>query len=54
MNFEPYPFEKLAVLLDGIEPNKEYSPLALTIGEPQFQTPKFIQDALKDKVSLLN
>lgn len=54
MNFEPYPFEKLAILLDGIEPNKEYSPLALTIGEPQFQTPKFIQDALKDNVSLLN
>ncbi|KIM03379.1 MAG: hypothetical protein KN64_12400 [Sulfurovum sp. AS07-7] len=54
MNFEPYPFEKLATLLDKIEPNIDYSPLALTIGEPQFETPDFIQNELRDKASLLN
>lgn len=54
MNFEPYPFEKLAALLYNIEPSSDYSPLALTIGEPQFQTPDFIQNELKDKASLLN
>jgi aspartate/methionine/tyrosine aminotransferase len=54
MQFELYPFEKLSNLLDCIEPNSEYSPLSLTIGEPQFDTPQFIQDELKNSVSLLN
>ncbi len=46
MQFEPYPFEKLNTLLDGITPNAKYSPIALTIGEPQFETPAFIQKSL--------
>jgi len=53
MNFEPYPFEKLNNLLKNITPNQDYEPLALTIGEPQFQTPDFIQEELKNTVSLL-
>ena len=54
MNFETYPFEKLNILLENITPNSDYIPLSLTIGEPQFETPKFILDALKNAVSLLN
>lgn len=54
MNFEKYPFEKLAELLDAIEPNSEYEASSLTIGEPQFDTPQFIQDELKNKTSTLN
>ena len=46
MQFEPYPFEKLSALLDPIEPDSRYAPLTLTIGEPQFETPAFIQNAL--------
>ncbi|MDP3265358.1 MAG: succinyldiaminopimelate transaminase [Sulfuricurvum sp.] len=46
MHFEPYPFEKLTSLLEGITPNEAYSPIALTIGEPQFDTPAFIQKSL--------
>lgn len=46
MHFEPYPFEKLTSLLDGITPNPTYAPIALTIGEPQFETPSFIQKSL--------
>lgn len=46
MHFEPYPFEKLTALLEGITPNPAYSPIALTIGEPQFETPAFIQKSL--------
>jgi len=53
MNFEPYPFEKLNNLLQGIIPNNSYDPLVLTIGEPQFETPDFIQKALCDNSSLL-
>lgn len=54
MNFETYPFEKLNNLLDPITPTSDYTPLSLTIGEPQFKTPQFILDELKDKSELLN
>jgi aspartate/methionine/tyrosine aminotransferase len=54
MNFETYPFEKLTILLEDITPNENYAPLSLTIGEPQFETPAFILDTLKEKASLLN
>ncbi len=53
MNFEPYPFEKLNNLLKNISPNTDYSPSILTIGEPQFETPAFIQEALQQNSSLL-
>jgi N-succinyldiaminopimelate aminotransferase len=54
MNFETYPFEKLNTLLQDITPNSMYAPLSLTIGEPQFETPQFILDALKAHSALLN
>jgi len=53
MTFEPYPFEKLNDLLKNITPNSAYEPSVLTIGEPQFETPKFIQDSLASSTSLL-
>jgi aspartate/methionine/tyrosine aminotransferase len=46
MHFKPYPFERLNELLQNIVPNKEYTPSVLTIGEPQFSTPDFIQKKL--------
>ncbi len=54
MYFEKYPFEKLNELLKDVTPLKEYEPMTLTIGEPQFETPLFIQEALKEKTPLLN
>ncbi|QKJ24317.1 succinyldiaminopimelate transaminase [Poseidonibacter lekithochrous] len=53
MNFEKYPFEKLAELLADIVPNEEYALSALTIGEPKFETPEFIQNTLKESTSTL-
>ncbi|MDA3947002.1 MAG: succinyldiaminopimelate transaminase [Helicobacteraceae bacterium] len=53
MTFEPYPFEKLNTLLANITPNPELEPIVLTIGEPQFETPAFIQEALKKSSQLL-
>lgn len=53
MNFEPYPFEKLNDLLKEITPNKKFEPSVLTIGEPQFETPDFIQKALCNNSNLL-
>ena len=50
--FEKYPFEKLNELLKDIKaPDKVYN---LTIGEPQFETPKFIQETLCKNANLLN
>ena len=53
MKFEPYPFEKLTNLLKDIEPALDYKEAILTIGEPQFETPEFIQDSLKNSTELL-
>lgn len=53
MNFEKYPFEKLNDLLQDIVPNEKYEQSALTIGEPKFETPQFIQDKLKETSSSL-
>ncbi len=53
MKFEQYPFEKLTELLKDITPNENYELSALTIGEPKFETPQFIQDELKNTTSLL-
>ena len=43
---QPYPFERLRQLFNGIAPNPEYRPISLGIGEPQHPTPAFIKDAL--------
>lgn len=43
---QPYPFEKLRVLLGGVTPNAGYKPLNLSIGEPKHATPELIKSAL--------
>ena len=53
MQFEPYPFEKLNALLANISPKDSREIIKLTIGEPQFETPDFIQNALRDFAHLL-
>lgn len=54
MRFEPYPFEKLGAILDGIAPQIDAREIIkLTIGEPQFDTPQNIQNALIDSAHLL-
>lgn len=53
MNFEKYPFEKLNELLKDITPNSSFEPSVLTIGEPKFETPQFIQEKLKETSSTL-
>ena len=54
MQFKKYPFERLNELLEGVTPNSNYSPISLTIGEPQFDTPQFIKDAMCNSIDLLN
>ena len=50
--FEKYPFQKLNELLEDIIPPKEQ--YILTIGEPKFDTPEFIQKAFCENSSDLN
>ena len=45
---QPYPFERLRQLFDGITPNPDYSPISLGIGEPRHPTPPFLKQALCD------
>ena len=54
IEFNDYPFERLNRLLQDIKPNENLKPLSLTIGEPQFETPLFIQEELKKHTHLLN
>ena len=44
---QPYPFEKLRVLLDGATPPVNLRPILLSMGEPQHPTPALLTDALK-------
>jgi N-succinyldiaminopimelate aminotransferase len=43
---QPYPFEKLRALLDGVAPNAAYRPISLQIGEPKHPTPEPVKAAL--------
>ncbi|MEG3641165.1 succinyldiaminopimelate transaminase [Magnetococcus sp. PR-3] len=48
----PYPFEKLAQLFEGVTPNPDLAPLNISIGEPKHPTPAFVTqrmiEALED------
>ena len=46
-SLHPYPFQKLADLLNGLQPNPELPLIKLTIGEPQHEAPSIVIDTLK-------
>ena len=43
---QPYPFEKLRALLEGVTPNPALRPIGLQIGEPRHATPGLVKAAL--------
>ncbi|MDB5824455.1 MAG: succinyldiaminopimelate aminotransferase [Herminiimonas sp.] len=43
---QPYPFEKLRLLLANTRPSDDYKPISLGIGEPRHPTPAFIRETL--------
>jgi N-succinyldiaminopimelate aminotransferase len=45
---QPYPFERLKRLTQGVTPPAAYRPISLGMGEPKHSTPPFIQQALRD------
>ena len=43
---QPYPFERLRALFEGVTPNPALAPISLGIGEPKHPTPALITDTL--------
>lgn len=43
---QPYPFEKLRALLEGVTPDAALRPISLQIGEPKHPTPDLVKAAL--------
>ncbi len=43
---QPYPFEKLALLKQGIQPPKHLDHIALSVGEPRHPAPHFVVESL--------
>ena len=48
---QPYPFQRLRDLFEGITPNSQYTPVNLSIGEPKHETPRIIQKSLIDNIA---
>ena len=51
---QPYPFERLRSLMQGVVANPALTPIALSVGEPRHATPAFIQEALAKHLSGLS
>src|SRR5258708_31886959 len=51
---QPYPFERLRVLLAGATPPADLRPISLGLGEPQHPTPALIKDALAANLGTLS
>ncbi len=43
---QPYPFQRLQALKQGVRPPEALEPIALSIGEPRHPTPSFIGEAM--------
>ena len=50
---QPYPFERLRRLFEGVKPNADFAPISLGIGEPKHATPAFIKEALAASMATL-
>ncbi|MFD0930228.1 succinyldiaminopimelate transaminase [Methylophilus glucosoxydans] len=48
---QPYPFQRLRDLFQGLTPNPEYCHVNLSIGEPKHTTPAIISEALANNLS---
>ncbi|MEK7772214.1 MAG: aminotransferase class I/II-fold pyridoxal phosphate-dependent enzyme, partial [Pseudomonadota bacterium] len=51
---QPYPFQKLRQLLEGVTRNAALSPIDLQMGEPKHATPDFIRQAMIDHLDGLS
>jgi N-succinyldiaminopimelate aminotransferase len=49
-SLQPYPFEKLRSLFEGVKPNPGLAHISLGIGEPRHPTPELIKRALSENL----
>ncbi len=47
---QPYPFERLRLLLASVTPNPAYKPISLGLGEPKHATPALIQQTMVEAI----
>ncbi len=52
-SLQPYPFEKLRSLFEGVTPNPGLAHISLGIGEPRHPTPELIKRALSENLAKL-
>jgi N-succinyldiaminopimelate aminotransferase len=52
-SLQPYPFEKLRSLFEGVKPNPGLAHISLGIGEPRHPTPELIKRALSENLAKL-
>jgi N-succinyldiaminopimelate aminotransferase len=52
-SLQPYPFEKLRSLFEGVKPNPGLTHISLGIGEPRHPTPELIKRALSENLAKL-
>ncbi len=52
-SLQPYPFERLSSLFEGVEPNPGLAHISLGIGEPRHPTPELIKRALSENLAKL-
>lgn len=50
----PYPFQKLRALKEGINPPKDLEHIALSIGEPKHQPPEFVLTCLAENLDRIS
>ncbi|MDM3872217.1 succinyldiaminopimelate transaminase [Porticoccus sp. W117] len=48
---QPYPFERLAALKQGVQPPTDCNPVTLSIGEPKHAAPEFVLQALTNSLA---
>jgi N-succinyldiaminopimelate aminotransferase len=53
-SLQPYPFQRLAKLIQGVQPPADKAPIRLSIGEPQHAAPSFVLEALRDNLAGLS
>jgi len=53
-SLQPYPFQKLAKLIQGVQPPAGKAPIRLSIGEPQHAAPAFVLEALRANLAGLS
>jgi len=51
---QPYPFEKLALLKQGVTPPADLEHISLGIGEPKHPAPPFVLDVLRENLDKLS